>query len=121
MKRSPIRDVAGMIRSFHYAAYSAYFQHVEQFPETRDPLRAAARFWYLWASARFLSKYLEVAGKAPFVPSAPEELKLLLNALLLDKSVYELSYELNNRPDWVEVPLVGILELLGAAQCATAT
>ncbi|HET6881141.1 MAG TPA: maltose alpha-D-glucosyltransferase [Pirellulales bacterium] len=121
MKRSPIRDVAGMVRSFHYAAYSAYFQHVEQFPDTREPLRAAARFWYLWASARFLSKYLEVAGKAPFIPSSPEELKLLLNALLLDKSVYELSYELNNRPDWVEVPLVGILELLGATQCATAT
>jgi maltose alpha-D-glucosyltransferase/alpha-amylase len=118
MKRSPIRDVAGMIRSFHYAAYTAYFKHVEQFPETREPLRPAARFWYLWASARFLSKYLEVAGKAPFIPSSPDETKLLLNALLLDKSVYELSYELNNRPDWVEVPLVGILELLGAAQCA---
>ncbi|MGH7137975.1 MAG: hypothetical protein ACREHD_19675, partial [Pirellulales bacterium] len=75
----------------------------------------------LWASARFLSKYLESVGKAPFIPSSTDELKLLLNALLLDKSVYELSYELNNRPDWVEVPLVGIIELLGAAQCPAAT
>ncbi|HVX11768.1 MAG TPA: maltose alpha-D-glucosyltransferase [Pirellulales bacterium] len=120
MKRSPIRDVAGMIRSFHYAAYSAYFKHVEQFPETREPLRTAARFWYLWASARFLNKYLEVAGKAAFVPASADELKVLLHALLLEKSIYELSYELNNRPDWVEVPLFGILDLVESAQCAAA-
>ena len=118
MKRSPVRDVAGMIRSFHYAAYTAYFQHIEQFPETRESLRSAARHWYLWASARFLSKYLEIAGQASFLPSSLDELKLLLNALLLEKSVYELNYELNNRPDWVEVPLLGITELLEASQCA---
>ena len=53
------------------------------------------------------------------MPPTGEELKVLLNVMLLEKSVYELSYELNNRPDWVEVPLVGIHELLDATQCAT--
>jgi maltose alpha-D-glucosyltransferase/alpha-amylase len=120
MKRSPIRDVAGMIRSFHYATYTAYFQYVEQFPETREPLRRAARYWYLWASARFLSKYLETAHNAAYLPSSPDELKLLLNTLLLEKSIYELNYELNNRPDWVEVPLLGITELVEASQSALA-
>ncbi len=118
MKRSPIRDVAGMIRSFHYAAYSAYFRHLEEMPERRQPLRDAARHWYLWASVAFLKRYLEVAGGAAFMPPTSEELKVLLNAMLLEKSVYELSYELNNRPDWVEVPLLGIHELLDATQCA---
>jgi maltose alpha-D-glucosyltransferase / alpha-amylase len=118
MKRAAFRDVAGMIRSFHYAAYTAYFQHVEQFPETREPLRRAARHWYLWASAQFLEKYLAVVGQAAFLPTSPDELKVLLNTLLLEKSVYELNYELNNRPDWVEVPLVGIAELIESAQCA---
>ncbi|HWB13607.1 MAG TPA: maltose alpha-D-glucosyltransferase [Pirellulales bacterium] len=120
MKRSPIRDVAGMIRSFHYAAYTAYFQHIEQFPQGRGPLRRAARYWYLWASARFLSRYLQEANGAPFVPSTADELKLLLRTLLLEKSVYELNYELNNRPDWVEVPLLGIIELIQSSQCGAA-
>ena len=118
MKRSAICDVAGMIRSFHYAAQTAYFQHVEQFPETREPLRRAARHWYLWASAQFLEKYLNVARRAAFLPSSLDELKTLLNTLLLEKSVYELNYELNNRPEWVEVPLVGVMELLESTQCA---
>ncbi|HJT35204.1 MAG TPA: maltose alpha-D-glucosyltransferase [Pirellulales bacterium] len=118
MKRSPIRDVAGMIRSFHYAAYSAYFRHMEEVPENRQPLRAAARYWYVWASVAFLKRYLEVAGSAGFMPPTPDELKVLLNVMLLEKSVYELSYELNHRPDWVEAPLLGIHELLDATQCA---
>ncbi|HEX7380412.1 MAG TPA: maltose alpha-D-glucosyltransferase [Pirellulales bacterium] len=120
MKRSPIHDVAGMIRSIHYAANSAYLKHVEQFPETREPLRRAARFWYLWASARFLSKYLDVAAKASFMPPSPDELKILLTTMLLEKSAYELGYELNNRTDWAEAPLAGILEIIGSAACVTA-
>jgi maltose alpha-D-glucosyltransferase / alpha-amylase len=117
MKRSPLRDVAGMLRSFHYAAYSAYFRHVEQFPESREPLRRPTRFWYVWASAIYLKKYLQVVEGADFMPPGGDEVKTLLNVLLLEKSVYELSYELNNRPDWVEVPLLGVAELLDSTQC----
>lgn len=120
IKRSPILDVASMIRSFHYAAFSAYFRYLESLrtsPEEQESLRRAARFWYLWTSASFLRKYLDVAGAAEFIPTSPGVLKTLLHALLLDKSVYELGYELNNRPDWVEVPLVGILDLLDSTKC----
>ncbi|MGH7194720.1 MAG: hypothetical protein ACREJM_14470, partial [Candidatus Saccharimonadales bacterium] len=66
-----------------------------------------------------LKKYLEVVNGAAFMPPTTDELKVLLNVMLLEKSVYELSYELNNRPDWVEVPLLGIHDLLDATQCAT--
>ena len=64
--------------------------------------------------AVFLWTYREVASQASFLPRAREELQGLLDAYLLEKAVYEVVYELNNRPDWVRVPLRGILQLLGA-------
>ncbi len=103
MKRSPLQDVAGMLRSFHYAAYAACFS------QARD-LEPWIRFWHLWVSAAYLKTYLEVASGAAFLPSSPDELKLLVDAYLLEKAVYELGYELNNRPDWVTIPLQGILQ-----------
>jgi maltose alpha-D-glucosyltransferase/alpha-amylase len=120
IKRSPLRDVAGMLRSFHYAAYTAFFNqeaegiYVSQ-PETLASLEAWARFWYLWVSAVFLKTYRESASRASFLPRTREELQVLLDAYLLEKVVYELGYELNNRPEWVRIPLQGILQLLGAA------
>ncbi|HEV7225465.1 MAG TPA: maltose alpha-D-glucosyltransferase [Pirellulales bacterium] len=117
MKRSPLRDVAGMLRSFHYAAHAACFEHLESLAvpaEGRAAFLKAADNWYRWTSACFLREYLTVAGAARFMPSNESELELMLNAFLLEKSTYELSYELNNRPSWVEVPLLGILDLLDA-------
>lgn len=115
LKGSPLRDVAGMVRSFHYAAYAALL--LEKFagvrPEDVSSLEPWARFWYLWVSAAFLKAYTTVAGQAPFLPSDRQELQLLLEAHLLEKAVYELGYELNNRPEWVKIPLQGILELVG--------
>ena len=58
----------------------------------------------------FLRRYLQIAGRGSFLPKSRDDLKTLLDILVLDKAVYELSYELNNRPDWVDVPLRGILE-----------
>src|SRR5262245_32894258 len=120
IKRSPLRDVAGMLRSFHYAAYAALFDQEAEgvyasHPEALPALEPWARFWYLWVSAVFLKTYREVASQMAFLPRAREELQVLLDAYLLQKAVYELGYELNNRPDWVRVPLRGILQLLGAA------
>jgi maltose alpha-D-glucosyltransferase/alpha-amylase len=63
-------------------------------------------------SATFLRTYLEVSGDAIFIPVGREELALLLDVHLLDKAVYELGYELNNRPSWVRIPLDGISQLL---------
>ncbi len=120
IKRSPLRDVAGMLRSFHYAAYAALFDQEAEgvyasHPEALAALEPWARFWYLWVSAVFLKTYREVAHQASFLPRAREELQVLLDAYLLEKAVYELGYELNNRPDWVRIPLQGILQLLEAA------
>ena len=111
MKRSPLIDVAGMTRSFHYASLSA-LRNGNIRPEDRSQLEPWAHFWYQWVSATFLGSYLEEAGRPRWLPKTPEELDLLFNFVLLEKAVYELRYELNNRPEWAGVPLLGILEIL---------
>jgi maltose alpha-D-glucosyltransferase/alpha-amylase len=115
IKRSPLRDVAGMLRSFHYASSAARFGQVPGvLPriDTPEPLDRWIRFWYLNAAAAYLKGYFSTAGDAPFIPGSEEELRLLLDVFLIEKAVYEVSYELNNRPDWVGIPLQGILDLL---------
>lgn len=115
IKRSPLRDVAGMIRSFHYAAYSGLAQQVERgslSPENRATYEPWARFWNLAVSASFLRAYLKALGKSEILPSTPEELRMVLQAYLLNKAMYEIGYELNNRPAWLKIPLQGVLHLL---------
>jgi maltose alpha-D-glucosyltransferase/alpha-amylase len=75
-------------------------------------LGAWAQYWHKWVSATFLKTYLEIAGNAIFIPKGKEELALVLDVYLLDKAIYELGYELNNRPTWVRIPLDGIAQLL---------
>jgi Uncharacterized protein, probably involved in trehalose biosynthesis len=112
LKRSPLRDVAGMIRSFHYAAYMSLFKHVPFKPEELQGLEPWADVWYKYISGVFLKSYLDTVRDAPFIPKDRDELDVMLRAYLLDKAVYELGYELNNRPDWVTVPIKGIKHLL---------
>ncbi len=115
-KRSPLQDVAGMLRSFHYAAYAPLLQQQQNGePPSREELRAwanRARYWQTWISAAFVKAYLEVSENSIVIPQDREELALLLDAYLLDKAIYELGYELNNRPTWVRIPLDGISQLL---------
>jgi maltose alpha-D-glucosyltransferase/alpha-amylase len=114
-KVSPLRDVASMIRSFHYAVYVALFEQrnsgriggVDQ--ATQD---SWARFWYVWVAATFLRAYSDTIHLSPLLLQTREEFKVLLDAYLLEKALYELGYELNSRPDWVVIPLQGILQLL---------
>jgi maltose alpha-D-glucosyltransferase/alpha-amylase len=113
LKRSPLQDVAGMLRSFHYAVYTTLLEQTADVrPEDFASLEPWARLWHLWVSVVFLKTYLAIASQGAFLPSAREELQVLLDAYLLEKALYELRYELNNRPDWVRVPLQGILHLL---------
>lgn len=115
LKRSPLRDVAGMIRSFHYAAYSAMFRQLPLMPRPDDNLPLLqhwAQYWYVWVSAGFLNAYLGIINQTGLLPKNPEELKILLDAFLLDKTLYEIGYELNNRPDWVKLPLQGLRQLI---------
>ena len=118
IKGSPLRDVAGMLRSFDYAAHYVLATRAAAAVARPEELAAAetwAQFWRRWVSGAFLTTYLETAGKARFLPKAREELELLLTVFLLEKAIYELGYELNNRPDWVRVPVRGIAQLVQAA------
>jgi maltose alpha-D-glucosyltransferase/alpha-amylase len=119
LKRSPLRDIAGMLRSFHYAAYSALFAQQATGLIREDDLtyvEAWAHFWYLWVCVAFLKAYLPVAARERIVPQERDELQVLLDAYLLEKAVYELGYELNNRRDWVRIPLRGIQQQLGTQE-----
>ena len=78
-------------------------------------MEAWAQVWFVWVSAAFLRTYLEVASQGAFLPKSDEEVRILLDTHLLEKAVYELGYELNNRPDWVRIPLRGIDHLLKGA------
>ncbi len=110
MKRPPLQDVASMLRSFHYAAYAACFA---QDGPSAAVLGAWARYWHLWVSTAYLQAYLAAADGAAFMPAA-DDLKLLLDIYLVEKAIYELGYELNNRPGWVKIPLQGILQTVQA-------
>ncbi|MBE0479346.1 MAG: maltose alpha-D-glucosyltransferase [Dehalococcoidia bacterium] len=118
LKRSPLRDVAGMIRSFEYATHTVLLHQaaLPVRPEDLPALEQWGKFWYHWVSTAFLSSYCEYIRKADLIPEDPEDLKTLLDAFLLEKVIYEIRYELNNRPDWLTVPLEGLLELLEAGQ-----
>ncbi|HEX5270632.1 MAG TPA: phosphotransferase, partial [Gemmataceae bacterium] len=109
-RQSPLKDVAGMMRSFHYAAYAGLFAFTRGRPDDVGCLEPWAGLWFQWASAAFLRGYRAAAGEARFLPPA-DGFAALLDAFLLDKAFYELLYELNNRPDWVRIPLRGILDL----------
>ncbi len=114
LKRLALRDVAGMLRSFDYASQAA-LRSGNFVPESRPRLEAWAHFWVDSVSAAFLHSYLTTAGSASFVPQTAEDLDLQLSTMLLEKALYELRYELNSRPDWVRIPLRGILEVVHPA------
>ena len=110
-KQSPLKDVAGMLRSFSYAAFSAMMKYSSRRPEDYEQLEPWARLWEQAASAAFLSRYHEGVRIASIMPAQPAQFERLLEVYMLDKALYELVYELNNRPNWVRIPLAGILAL----------
>jgi len=115
LKRSALRDVAGMIGSFRYAAYSPLYiqKHSAKIrPEDVADLERWADIWYRWVGASFLRAYFENVGDDFLFSREREEIEFLLKIYLLEKTVYELGYELNNRPHWIRIPMKGILDLL---------
>jgi len=114
LKRLAMRDVAGMLRSFSYASQAAL--RSQEITAAKLPsLQSWARFWVDSVSAVFLKSYLATAGSASWVPQNQEDLELQLTTMLLEKALYELRYEMNLRPDWVRIPLRGILDLVAPA------
>jgi maltose alpha-D-glucosyltransferase/alpha-amylase len=115
LKRSPLRDVAGMLRSFDYAARGSLLRFTAEGvvrPEDAPRLAPWSRAWRLWTSSAFLRSYLHGVEGAELVPRSRPQLETLLDVLLLEKAVYELGYELGSRPDWAIIPLHSILELI---------
>jgi maltose alpha-D-glucosyltransferase/alpha-amylase len=112
LKRSPLRDVAGMIRSFHYAVFNFLFKYSSRDMKFIDGIKPWAEIWYKFVAGIFLKSYIDTARNAPFIPNNDEELGTMLRAFLLEKAVYELGYELNNRPNWLIIPIEGINNLL---------
>ncbi len=114
-KRSPLIDVAGMLRSFDYAvekAVTGQLQGSALRPADEKTLRPWARRWLTAASATFLRAYVGQAGTTGLLPADLQQLSSLLRIYILEKALYEVGYEANHRPDWIEVPLRGVLALL---------
>ncbi|PYJ31327.1 MAG: maltose alpha-D-glucosyltransferase [Verrucomicrobia bacterium] len=114
LKRSALRDVAGMMRSFQYAAYSALWQPAMR-KEDVPFLERWADLWYRQISSVFLQSYLNRTTGAIFIPKSSADFQIMLEAYLLDKAVYEIGYELNHRPTWVVIPIRGIKHILKSA------
>lgn len=115
LKRSALRDVAEMLQSFTYAAEIALRNEVESGmlrPEHTPLMRQWTQFWQQWVSATFLKRYLDVAGQGTFLPRTEQELGVLLNAFLLERAIYSLSYDLSDRPERVEISLQQMLQIL---------
>ncbi len=115
IKRSAMRDVASMIRSLHYAAHAVSFGYVPgvtKGSEQESRIDRWAEHWHEWVSAMFLEAYLGASRGMDFLPRTESEIQILLKAHLIEKSLLEIAYELEHRPDWVGIPLHGLLLLL---------
>jgi len=111
-KQSPLKDVAGMVRSFSYAAHSALAQFlVVRESASEIDLRTWARLWENGASAEFLRAYRATIAADPSLLPPPQTAQELFAANVLEKALYELLYELNNRPTWLHIPVAGILSM----------
>jgi maltose alpha-D-glucosyltransferase/alpha-amylase len=110
-KSSPLRDVAGMVRSFSYASMTALNAATHTRPEDMERLTPKARLWEREVVATFLRAYLAATEGTFLFPRDPEAFETMLRAFVVEKGLYELAYELNNRPDWAHIPLIGLLNL----------
>lgn len=108
-KQSPLKDVAGMLRSFSYAAFAALNKHIARRPQERQQMEPWARLWEATVTSAFKQAYRKTMGNSQIVPA--QAFDSMLEIYILDKALYELMYELNNRPGWIRIPLTGILSL----------
>jgi len=111
-KSPPLRDVAGMLRSFSYAAYASLFLFTHNRPEDYDRMLPWLKALEKWVSVSFLNGYLGAAQAHNFVPRDRDDFFRLLLPFVVDKAFYEIVYELDNRPDWIRVPINSLLDFL---------
>jgi maltose alpha-D-glucosyltransferase/alpha-amylase len=111
-KQSPLKDVAGMLRSFSYAAHATLPAASESRPDPVDGLETRAQTWVAAVTAAFLSSYRRTVAEARLLPADDQSFASWLDAFLLQKAIYELEYELASRPGWASLPLLGLLQIL---------
>ncbi|WP_242158009.1 trehalose synthase [Aestuariivivens sediminis] len=112
VKQSPLKDVAGIFRSFHYAIYATIFNNPEHYPFNRDQLFKAGEVLYRYITGLFLGTYVTETQNANLNIGYNQERIFILKYCLLEKAVYELGYELNSRPEWAVIPLKGISNII---------
>jgi starch synthase (maltosyl-transferring) len=119
-KHPPLKDVAGMLRSFSYAAYATMLEEARSQPDQVHRLEAAAQVWLGSVSAAFVTAYRQTTQGTSLVPDDDRGFAQWLDAFLLEKALYELQYEMGSRPSWVGIPLMGILRIVHGADARTA-
>lgn len=112
VKQPPLKDVAGMFRSFHYAIYATVFNNSEKYIQSQETLFEAAELLYSYFTSVFLATYIDAILNANLNIGYDEERNFILKYCLLEKAVYELGYELNSRPRWALIPLKGISNII---------
>ncbi|MCY7410255.1 MAG: hypothetical protein LH473_08280 [Chitinophagales bacterium] len=116
IKHSPLKDVAGILRSFHYAVCAKLYFSTTEHSVAPEKINAAVTRWYNEVTAAFMNEYWKTINNNMVLTAEKEELDFLLQFHLLEKAVYELGYELNSRPTWVKIPMKGIQQVLGTIQ-----
>ena len=117
LKRPAAFDLAGMVRSLHYAGQAAEMRVTRELgiPLNGDEMERVdnwVTFWHRWVSGTFLDAYLAIAGDRGYLPPDRVQVAQMLDFFLLEKAVYELNYEANTRPGWVDTPARGLLDIL---------
>jgi trehalose synthase-fused probable maltokinase len=113
VKQPPLKDVAGLFRSFHYAIYATIFNNKDKYPFEQETLFKAAELLFNYFVGVYLETYIEKAQSGNLNIGYNHEIDFLLKYCLIEKAVYELGYELNSRPRWAVIPLRGIQSIMG--------
>lgn len=112
VKQPPLKDIAGLFRSFHYAIYATIFTHGENFPHSQDDLFKAGEVLYRYFIGVFLETYIKLIQDNNLNIGYSQERVFILKYCMLEKAVYELGYEMNSRPMWAVIPLQGIMSII---------
>ncbi|WP_411895661.1 trehalose synthase [Winogradskyella sp. A2] len=112
VKQPPLKDVAGLFRSFHYAIYATIFNNLDNYKQSQEELFEAGEILYQYFIGLFLGTYVQEIQDANINIGYQQERIFLLKYSLLEKAVYELGYELNSRPRWAVIPLKGISNII---------
>ncbi len=112
IKQCPFKDIAGMLRSFHYAIYMGQLENEPKIPESAGLLKPWLDTWYEVVQKAFVNSYLKTAHGASFIPKEERQINDLLSVYTIEKAIYEADYEFNNRPDWLHIPLNGLKKIL---------